>query len=186
MVRAVGPNRIYANIGIATDTNTLTSNWFGGTARTNDFKASGAWTGCSFNNVTINADGNLQSSASGGPFKVQTGTYDVGSSDNYHVGVIAHARIEGDSFSSASYAWKSREGMSRTWGGYTDQSNLSSDFEFKYRTRASSSHAWSDWKPISTRTATVAFREIQLIILVTPNNYVDDVHIEQLYLSLET
>ncbi|MEO2122086.1 MAG: phage tail protein [bacterium] len=184
-VRAVGSTNLHGDVGIATEANTFPS-WHSGTARDNDFRDGGSWTGCALSNMAINADGDLEIVSYGTQAKVQTSAYDMSSAGTYRFGIVAHARIERDTWDSAGYAWKSQDGGALTWDGYAERSQLSSNFEIQYRTRASDTGAWSDWRPMATQTAVVAFKGIQLIVQITPDDSEDKPLIEQLYVRLET
>jgi hypothetical protein len=185
MVRAISSTGLHGPVGIATDTNTLAS-WYGGSLRTQDSRASGSWTGVALTNLSIDSSTkNLVTTTSGDEARLISSTYTAATSALHTFGVVAHTRVEWDTWEQASYAWKSYEGAALTWGGYADSSSWGSRFELYYRTRLSSVSTWSAWSPLITQGATVAFQEIEVRVAVTPQDARETLVVEQLYLVME-
>ena len=185
MVRAVSVRGVHGSIGSSADTNTL-GTWMGGTVRPNNFRDSGSWTGVSLTNLSINSDGDLEQTTAGTLAKAQTGTYSLSANATYRIGLVVHVRMEDFSWQASGYAWNSREAAARTWSGYADSSLWDSVLAVQYRTRTSASGTWTGWRPFTTRTVSTDFKEIQMILTITPSNDNQSIKIQELYLMVET
>lgn len=184
LIRPISASDRPGRVASYDESGTLTT-WFGGTMRTSDFRAGGAWTGAGMSNLAANSDGHLELVTPGTQAKMESPTYSLGSNASYRVGSLIHVEIEDVTWANASYAWQSVAGAARSWGGYIDPGLWDSVVTLNFRTRTSSSGSWTAWRPLTTRTAATTFEEIQIQVIVDPADTTQNVLIRQAYLVIE-
>lgn len=186
-IRAVSPTGRFGKVVTVTEANSLSS-WSGGTTQVKDFSDSN-WSGVTLSNMTIVAEGSarvVKNSSPGTLAKLQSDTYDTGALGSYRIGLIAHAQLESELWVDGGYAWQSAEGVARTWNGYAESGQWKTALAFQFRTRTSSSAAWSSWRPLTTRKVAQDFREIQVLIQFTPTDNSESITLQQMVLVLES
>lgn len=182
-VRPISRSGTPGRIASLTESNTFST--FGSAVSTNDFSGSN-WSGSTLVNLAVNSDRDLEIQTPGTKAEWISAAFAMSSLGKYRIGTVLHISMTDDTWTDASYAWKSPEGVGKTWAGYTDASLWDTVVDLDFRTRTTGSGTWSDWRPLTTRTTATQFLEVQLRITMTglTTNQVLKVH--EAFLVVET